>query len=205
MIDLPRGLAPADVTTFSPYDPDDLEWVGGDPVRDAVRVIPYDPEWPTEAAALIARIRAALPDEVALSVQHIGSTSVPGLAAKDVIDLDLEVPDPAAEDSYVPSLEATGFRLRLREPNWFGHRLLVESTGRRVNLHVFAAGAAELVRHRLLRDHLRSHPDDRALYERAKRAGAAASERQLMTEYTQAKEPILHEIYARAFAEAGLA
>lgn len=205
MIDVPDELTPADITTFSAYAPEDVEWVRGEPVPDTVRMSAYDPAWPGEAAALIARIRGALPDEVALGVQHVGSTAVPGLAAKDVIDLDLEVPDPAAEEAYVPALAAAGFLLHLREPGWFAHRLLVEASGRRVNLHVFEAGAPELVRHRLLRDHLRSHPEERELYERAKIASAAAQARQLVVEYNLAKEPVLLEIYARAFAEAGLA
>jgi GrpB-like predicted nucleotidyltransferase (UPF0157 family) len=203
-VHLPPGLTPTQVTTFAPEDPDDVEYLGGAPASDAVHVVPYDPDWPAEGAALMDRIRGALPPSLVRGLQHIGSTSVPGLPAKDVIDLDLEVPDPSDEDVYVPALESVGFRLRLREPGWHQHRLFFESSGRRVNLHVFAAGSAEPVRHRLLRDHLRAHPEERTLYADAKRAAAASRDRQPVMDYNRTKEPVLLAIYARAFAEAGL-
>src|SRR3712207_5978189 len=95
----------------------------------------YDPAWPSRFGAVAARLRAVLGDLV-ISTEHVGSTSVPGLPAKPVIDVDLSVPDSADESAYVPALEEAGYRLVLREPWWYGHRMLV-SAEEDVNLHVW--------------------------------------------------------------------
>jgi hypothetical protein len=91
-----------------------------------------------------ARIRAALGGR-AVQVEHVGSTSVPGLAAKPIVDILLAVPDSADEQAYVPALEAAGYVLRAREPDWFEHRLF-KGPDADINLHVFTAGAAEIDR-----------------------------------------------------------
>jgi GrpB-like predicted nucleotidyltransferase (UPF0157 family) len=85
-----------------------------------------------------------------LQLDHVGSTSVPGLAAKPVIDIDLTVADPAREQDYVPALETAGFRLIIREPWWHGHRLL-QSDQPPCNLHVFAFDSPELIKHQIFR------------------------------------------------------
>ena len=95
--------------------------VGTSP-RAAVVVVPYDEGWPARFDVVAARIRAALGDRV-VALSHIGSTSVPALAAKDVIDVDLTVADSSDEPAYVPDLEAAGFVLRMREPDWEQHRM----------------------------------------------------------------------------------
>ena len=82
--------------------------------------------------------RLALGDRV-VRIEHTGSTSVPGLSAKPIIDISLEVPDSADEETYVPSLEAAGYVLTIREPDWFEHRLF-KGPDTNVNLHVFSAG-----------------------------------------------------------------
>src|ERR671921_693558 len=98
-----------------------------------------DPTWPQQYAAVASRIRAVL-GPVAVLVEHVGSTSVPGLAAKPILDVLLLVPDPADEAAYVPPLEVAGFLLHVREPEWHQHRLL-KARGPEVNLHVFSEGS----------------------------------------------------------------
>lgn len=118
-------LDPADIVRFSdtPAPEGASPWVGGAaPARD-LEIVPPDPAWPERFAALETRIRAALGERV-LALEHVGSTSVPGFAAKPIIDIDITVADGADEPAYVPALEAAGFTLRVREPWWYGHRLL---------------------------------------------------------------------------------
>jgi GrpB-like predicted nucleotidyltransferase (UPF0157 family) len=160
-----------------------------------VLLVEADPTWPETAARLLADVRAALGDR-ALLVEHVGSTSVPGLAAKPVIDLVLAVADPADEQSYVDALTARGYELRVREPDWHEHRML-RLDEPRVNLHVFALGSVEIDRMLLFRDHLRADPDDRALYERTKR-GLARRSWEVVQHYADAKGPVVEDIVARA-------
>src|SRR5262245_47893429 len=109
------------------------------------------------------RIRAALRDR-ALRLEHAGSTSVPGLAAKPVIDIVLGVADPADEAAYLPDLVAADYVLHNREPEWYEHRL-VKDTDPAVQIHVFAVDSPEIVRMLAFRDRLRTHDDERRLYE----------------------------------------
>src|SRR4029078_8355254 len=99
-------------------------------------------------------------------------TSVPGLAAKPLIDSNLVVADTTEEDAYVPKFEPLGYVLRVREPDWFEHRML-RGQDPPVNLHVFNPGCEEVERMVVLRDWLRTHDDDRDLYSRKKRQLAA--------------------------------
>lgn len=161
---------------------------------------PYDPAWPALYAALARRIADVLGD-AALGIEHVGSTAVPGLAAKPVIDIDLTVEDPADEDAYAPRLAALGYDLTVREPTWHAHRCLRLATPR-VNLHVFGPNCPETIRHRLFRDWLREHPDDRERYARAKRAAIPGSG--TVEEYNLRKQAVIREIYDRAFRAAGL-
>src|SRR5262249_44924985 len=126
-----------------------------------VRLVEYDPAWPSLFAREDERIRSILGDRVLL-LEHAGSTSVPGLAAKPHIDMILVVPDSSDEASYVPDLEAAGYVLRIREPEWFEHRLF-KGPDTNVNVHVFTAGCDEVDRMLLFRDWLRTHPEDRDL------------------------------------------
>jgi GrpB-like predicted nucleotidyltransferase (UPF0157 family) len=132
-------------------------------------------------------------------VSHVGSTSIPGLAAKPIIDVDLVVPDPTAEDDYVPALQAAGFQFLFREPNWYQHRFfgLGEPYA---NIHVFGPGAAELSRHRQFREWLLAHPEDREVYVRAKREAARVSREKGETDmgYNFRKEPVIEEVMVRA-------
>lgn len=164
----------------------------------------YDPSWPDAYASIAQRVRVALGFR-ALLVQHVGSTSVPGLAAKPVIDVDLVVADPDDERAYVPPLEAAGFALRLREPWWYRHRLL-RLDQPRANLHVFGCDSPEPLRHRLFRDWLRISEQDRTLYAAVKRAAVqeATSRGEDVERYNARKSATVREIYARAFTAAGL-
>lgn len=168
--------------------------VGDLPTYQQIVIADYDPEWPIWFERAAAGIRGALGD-TALELHHVGSTAVPGLAAKPVIDINLVVADTTAEDSYVPQLEAIGYELRVREPDWFEHRLL-RGSDPPVNLHVFADGCDEVDRMSRFRDWLRTHPEDRELYERTKRE-LAAQEWKYVQNYADAKTAIVAEILGR--------
>ncbi|KGD96040.1 hypothetical protein JL37_09605 [Achromobacter sp. RTa] len=180
-------------------DPDEDPWVRAKPAPAPVEVVSYDPEWPERYGDLEARIRQAL-GPAALDVEHMGSTAVPGLAAKPVIDIDLTVADPVREEAYVPALQAIGYVLALREPSWHQHRLL-QLDEPKVNLHVFGPDCPENIRHRMFRDWLRGHDEDRDLYARAKQT-AAGGMMEVMA-YNKRKEATVRRIYERMFRAAG--
>jgi GrpB-like predicted nucleotidyltransferase (UPF0157 family) len=171
----------------------------GEPPRawETVVIEPYDPAWVERFAAVSSLLDDALGGLV-IGIEHVGSTSVPGLAAKPIVDIDLLVEDTADELRYVPALEKHGYRLVLREPWWHGHRMLV-SAAEDVNLHVWPHGAPEPVRHRLFRDWLREHPGDRDLYASAKRRLARDTARR-PGDYSLAKNEVIDDIYTRIFA-----
>ena len=155
----------------------------------------YDSAWPVLYEREAARIRAALADR-ALLIEHVGSTSVPGLAAKPHIDVLLAVADSSDEASYVPALEEAGYVLHIREPGWHEHRAF---TGLEtdLNLHVFSEGCVEIERMLRFRDHLRRNKTDRLLYERTKRELAQRTWK-YGQHYADAKTTIVEEILARA-------
>jgi GrpB-like predicted nucleotidyltransferase (UPF0157 family) len=129
----------------------------------------------------------------------------PGLAAKPVIDIDLTVADPGREQDYVSALETIGFRLAIREPWWYGHRVL-RMDEPPCNLHVFGFDSPELVRHRIFRDWLRGNPDQRDCYAAAKREAASEANAggEHVMQYNARKQQVIREIYHRAFVAAGL-
>ncbi|MCL8251240.1 GrpB family protein [Aeromicrobium fastidiosum] len=174
-------------------DPLDDVLIGGREKRDIV-IVEHDSAWAVRFEEERARVVAALGDR-ALAVEHIGSTSVPGLAAKPIVDIDLTVADPADEDAYVPDLEAAGYVLRVREP---GHRML-RTPERDVHLHVCAPGSEWEQRHLVFRDWLRTHPDDRRRYEDVKRE-LAARDWDDMNDYADAKDDVVADIMGRATA-----
>jgi GrpB-like predicted nucleotidyltransferase (UPF0157 family) len=165
------------------------------PLNATIYLAPYDPAWPVQFERLAGRIRQAL-GGAALVLEHVGSTSVPGLSAKPVIDMVLAVADSTDELAYVPALERQGFVLRIREPAWFEHRLL-KSPDVAGNLHVFAVGCEEIDRMLLFRDWLRVHEGDRQLYESTKRELAARTWRYVQ-HYADAKGTVVKQILARA-------
>jgi GrpB-like predicted nucleotidyltransferase (UPF0157 family) len=188
---------------WQPPDGEDI-WVGGRPEPAPIHVVEYDPAWPSVWETVAERIRRALGQRV-LALDHVGSTAVPGLLAKPVIDIDLTVADSRHEEAYVPDLERAGFRLTIRESGWHEHRLL---TGQdpAVNLHVFSPDCPETVRHLMFRDWLRSHPDDVRIYAEVKVAAAAETTAagEHVMDYNLRKQAVIREIYARMFAAHGL-
>ncbi len=165
------------------------------PLNGPILIADYDPAWLKLYAREAERIRAALGDQVLL-LEHVGSTSVPGLAAKPRIDILLVVPRSADEPDYVPALEAVGYVLRIREPDWYEHRVF-KGPDTDVNLHVFSPGCPEIARMRLFRDWLRANAADRQLYERTKR-DLARREWKYTQQYADAKTEVVEEILARA-------
>lgn len=160
-----------------------------------ILLVEYDPAWPALYEREARRIRGALAGR-ALLIEHVGSTAVPGLAAKPLVDVVLAVADSADERAYVPDLEAAGYVLRIREPDWHQHRLL-KGPDTDVNLHVFSDGCEEIGRLLRFRDRLRRNEEDRLLYERAKRE--LAGRRWKYTQhYADAKTAVVEEILARA-------
>jgi GrpB-like predicted nucleotidyltransferase (UPF0157 family) len=153
---------------------------------------------------LATRIRRALGDR-ALAVEHVGSTSVPGLAAKPIIDIDLSVADPGDEPSYAPDLAAAGVRLRVRGPGWHEHRLVVADDPR-ANIHVFGTDSPEVTLHRMFRDWLIEHPDDRERYAAAKRESAEASNQagRAVGDDNEREHPVVRDILDRMFRAHGL-
>jgi len=170
------------------------------PLEGRIVLAEYDPAWPRQFEREAARIRAALAER-ALAVEHCGSTSVPGLAAKPLIDILLVVADSADEPSYVAALEAAGYVLRIREPDWYQHRLF-KGPDIDVNLHVLSAGCPEIARMLCFRDWLRRDEADRRLYQGVKRDLASRDWRHVQ-DYADAKGRVVEEILARALAARG--
>lgn len=168
-----------------------------DKLTGQIVIADYDPAWPALYAREAARIRSALGERV-IRIEHVGSTSVPGLPAKPLIDIVLEVPDSSDEDAYVPRLEGAAYRLRGREVDWFEHRFF-KGPDVDVNLHTFSAGCAEADRMIMFRDWLRANTEDRELYLRTKRE-LAARRWTYVQQYADAKTAIVKEILARAEA-----
>jgi len=167
------------------------ELIGGVERRDIV-IEPYDPNWATTYQRHRQRIRDAL-GSTALGVEHIGSTSVPGLGAKPIIDVLLTVQDITAEEDYLPHLASAGYMLRVREP---GHRL-VRTADRDVHVHVYEPQHPACLDYLLLRDRLRVDESDRHLYERTKRE-LAARDWVDMNAYAEAKTDVIEAIKSRA-------
>jgi GrpB-like predicted nucleotidyltransferase (UPF0157 family) len=165
------------------------------PLTGPVELADYDPGWPELFRREEERIRAVLGERV-LQIEHVGSTSVPGLAAKPIIDIVLVVADSADEQAYVTPLEAAGYVLRIREPDWHEHRVL-KGPDTNVNLHVFSSGSEEIERMLAFRDRLRANESERGLYERAKR-DLAQRQWEYVQDYADAKSEVVEEIIARA-------
>jgi GrpB-like predicted nucleotidyltransferase (UPF0157 family) len=164
-----------------------------------IEVVDYDPEWPRLFEREADRIRAVL-GKRAVQLEHVGSTSVPGLAAKPIIDIMLVVPDSGDELAYVPDLEAAGYVLVIREAERQQHRVF-KGPDTNVNLHVYSPGSPEIERYLIFRDRLRSDPADRERYQRVKRELARRDWRYVQ-QYADAKTEVVEEIIARAQGQA---
>lgn len=165
--------------------------------KDTIVLCDYDPHWPALYAQEHVKIARALAGQ-SVRIEHVGSTSVPGLCAKPIIDILLLVDDAASEERYALALEAAGYTLRVREPDWYEHRMF-KGQSPTVNLHVFSQGCDEAQRMLAFRDHLRSYAADRERYAAEKRR-LAAQKWTYVQDYADAKTAVVQEILAHISA-----
>lgn len=165
-----------------------------------IEIVESDPTWPKTFDSFKSHLITALGSRAA-RIEHVGSTSVPGLPAKPVIDIDLIVDDIHDEASYVPALEAAGFQFLIR---WKEHCMFSYDEPQ-VNLHVYGPEWPEPKRHRLFRDWLKKNSEDRELYANVKREAsqAASAAGEDVNQYNDRKQAVLLEILNRAFRDAG--
>lgn len=183
--------------TFLDGDPNENPWVNGKPLPEQIDVVEYNDEWPLIFAQQKQTISDVLANQF-ISIEHVGSTAVPTLAAKPVIDIDLIVQSPNDEESYLAALESLGYQLTVREPSWYQHRML-RLAEPRVNLHVFPQNSPEHLRHLLFRHWLIAHPKDLALYAETKLSAKVGVND--VTAYNLNKNEVVKQIYQRIFAE----
>lgn len=195
---------PPDLTTHTVYDMNKVDRVGFRRVPQPLVIQEPDPSWPQEFETVKSLIEGALGPK-ALVISHVGSTSIPSLPAKPVIDVDLTVPDILDEAAYAPALEAAGFIFLTREPHFHEHRLFALDSPH-CNLHLWAKGSAEPMRHLLFRDWLLANQDDRELYAQTKREAAKVTleKGEDVMAYNFRKETIIRQIYERMFASMGI-
>ncbi len=170
--------------------PGEAPLIGGIEER-AIILVPYRQEWPETFRLHRERIAAAL-GSGALGIDHIGSTAVPGLDAKPIVDMLVVVADSADEDSYLPTMENCGYALRVREPDFEEHRMF-RTPERDVHVHVLSEGSPEIERYLRFRDALRATPFLRARYQELKRSLAAQGP-QDMNAYARAKSEFVDAI-----------
>lgn len=186
------------------FDPSLVERIAFRKVQHTIAIDEPDPSWPHHFDLAKTRIETALGD-TAVSINHVGSTSVPGLPAKRVIDIDLTVQDVNDEASYVQALENAGFHFLVREPHWHGHRFFCDYGHVPTNLHVWGPDCPEAARHKIFTDWLRNNEEDRKLYAKVKREASEASIAggEGVMEYNKRKENVIREILQRAFKALG--
>ena len=171
--------------------------IGGMEEREIV-IVDYDPLWPEKFKKHAAMLSRALGSK-ALSIEHVGSTSVPGLAAKPIIDIVVQVENSGNEPAYLPALLTAGYVLRVREPDWHQHRMLRTSEAD-AHVHIFSFGCIEVTRQLAFRDRLRRNAEDRLLYQSRKRR-LAEQDWPDMDAYARAKTEVVEQITARALRE----
>lgn len=174
--------------------------VGAERGTDPIEVVDYDPLWPARFEDMRDRLAASL-GGLALRIDHVGSTAVPGLPAKAVVDIQVSVPDVEDSDAYRGPIEEHGFALRFVEP---GHRYLRPRPGvpRLWQVHVCQVASEWERVHLLFRDFLRAHPAEAAAYAALKKA-LAEQHRHDRIAYNDAKTPWIGAALERAEAWAG--
>lgn len=201
-------LTPEDIVRRYVDDGSSVERVNHRKHQPNFTIVEPNGAWPQRFLETKARIEAALGSTV-VAIHHAGSTSVPGLPAKDIIDVDLVVKDISDEDAYVEALQRANFTFLFREPAWHQHRYFVDEgdlpDSYPINLHVFGPDCPEVERHQIFRRWLTKTPEDLQLYATVKRECAAASEAagESMQQYTVRKEQTIQEVLNRAFRELG--
>ena len=171
--------------------------IGGIEKR-TIRLAEYDPHWSDQFQEHARRIGNAL-GRSALRIEHVGSTSVPGLAAKPIIDVLVVVEDSSEEAVYLPAFLRAGYVLRVREPDWHQHRMF-RTPALDAHVHVYSVGCVEIVRLLAFRDRLRSNADDRQLYESLKRR-LVQDDWPDMNAYARAKSEVVEQIMVRALRD----
>ena len=200
---------PEEITRHYVDDGSSVQRVNHRKSRVKIAIVEPNPAWPQRYLETKAKISAALGSTL-LAIHHQGSTSIPNLPAKDIIDIDLVVRSIQAEATYVPQLQSCGFLFLFREPAWHQHRFFVVEGDERpdaypINLHVFGEDCPEVEKHRIFREWLLKTPVDLELYARVKRECAVASEEkgESMQEYTLRKEETVKAILERAYRDLG--
>ncbi|KAG9530945.1 UPF0157-domain-containing protein, partial [Aureobasidium melanogenum] len=194
----------AEILKDSQVQPELVQRIAFRESQPPLEVVAYNPSWPDIFLEMKARITTAL-GETAVAVHHTGSTSVPGLPAKNIIDIDLVVRDITNEAEYVDKLESAGFKFLLREPHWHEHRFFYTYQPHAVNLHVWSPDCPEVVRHQIFRQRLLDCPEDMALYLKAKELAASQIRDQGgdMAGYNLLKEDTIRQILRNAFKDLG--
>jgi GrpB-like predicted nucleotidyltransferase (UPF0157 family) len=201
-------VSPKDIVRYYVDDGSSTERVNHRKSRVKIAIVEPNPAWSQRFLDTKVRIEDAL-GSTTVAILHTGSTSIPGLPAKDIIDVDLVVKDIKDENSYVEALERAGFLFLLREADWHQHRFFVDEGDRPgsypINLHVFGPDCPEVEKHRIFREWLLKSPEDLQSYAMVKRECAAASEAagESMQEYTIRKDKVVREILNKAFRDLG--
>lgn len=173
------------------------EFVSG---RGDQRIVPYDPSWAEQAGNLSVRLRRAL-GPAAVRIEHIGSTSVPGLAARPIPDIQVSVRDVCDRSSFVPALESIGYtHFRFPELDIDDYLVFVPANGSNTeHIQVCQVGSHQELRHLAVRDFLRSRPEERDAYARVKREAAIAANGERAV-YSKGKDAFVHALEERALA-----
>ncbi|KAG0646555.1 non sense mediated decay [Hyphodiscus hymeniophilus] len=205
-----------DLIKLNDFDENDVERISFRKFKPSLDIVDPDPTWPSTYAIFASRIITALGPPSSsngagpgtghlASVSHVGSTSVPGLPAKAIIDIDVVVPDINDESAYVSALESQGFQFMLREPKWYGHRFFTADKPMFANVHVWGPACPAAERHRIFKEWLIENVDDRDLYARTKKECSEASKLggESIQEYNDRKEGVIEGILHRAFKRLG--
>lgn len=177
----------------------ELGLIGGSEKRK-IEIVPYDPAWPERFQVHAGRLKRAL-GNMALRIEHIGSTSVPGLAAKPIIDVLVVVPNSAEESSYLPQIVGAGYELRVREPDFEEHRMF-RTPKRDAHIHILSRSSPEIDRYLLFRDHLRRDPAACRRYQELK-LQLSTRDWDDMNEYAAAKTSFIENAIAAGSVAAG--
>jgi len=195
----------AEIIQDTEVKPELVERIAFRDTQPTLEVVPYNPKWPEIFASIKQQIITALDNDTVVAVHHTGSTSIPDLPAKPIIDIDLVVRDINAESEYVSQLETAGFKFLLREPHWHGHRFFYAYVPYAVNLHVWGPDSPEVVRHQIFRKRILGNKEDKAAYVKAKMMAAEQIGKNGgdMQDYNDLKEDTIRKILRNAFRELG--
>jgi GrpB-like predicted nucleotidyltransferase (UPF0157 family) len=169
-----------------------------------IKIVPYDPAWPAHFEAEAAALRAAF-GELALRIEHVGSTSVPGLAAKAVIDIQISVASLASPERFLPPLAQVGY-LHVPLDDFdlvYPYFVKPHDWPSTHHVHLCVQGEEQERRHLAFRDHLRNHPEVAADYVALKRTLAAAHHGNTLESrecYSLSKTEFVEAVLARALA-----